>query len=338
MSCSTSKNSSTSTDPPPCTAAATLPRPPTRRDMLVRCANGFGALALTALLGEPARRIAVARAGIGGGEPEPARAAPAALPGEGEERHLPVHGRRAVAGGHVRPQAPARPRARPADQGEDPADAVQQRRQRAEMPLEVPPVRRERHPGQRPVPARRRSASTTWRSSARWSRTSPSTPTPTTSCTPGSGLQGRPSQGAWVTYGLGSECREPARLRRAQRRPDPARRPRLLQQRVLAGVVSGLGVQGRRRRPSPTSRRPRRRPAPAPQARAAAQARPGRPRAGSGDHDSLESAIANYELAFRMQTAVPELMRPGGRVGRDAGSSTASTIRTRRRRSSAGNA
>ena len=51
-------------------------------------------------------------------------------------------------------------------------------------PLEVPPVRRERHPGQRPVPARRPSASTTWRSSGRWSRTSPSTPPPTTSCTP----------------------------------------------------------------------------------------------------------------------------------------------------------
>ncbi len=27
-----------------------------------------------------------------------------------------------------------------------------------------------------------------------------------------------------------------------------------------------------------------------------------------GRHDQLESAIANYELAFRMQTAVPELM------------------------------
>jgi len=28
----------------------------------------------------------------------------------------------------------------------------------------------------------------------------------------------------------------------------------------------------------------------------------------AGPHDALESAIANYELAFRMQTAVPELM------------------------------
>jgi len=42
----------------------------------------------------------------------------------------------------------------------------------------------------------------------------------------GSGLQGRPSMGAWTTYGLGSEAEKPARLRGAQRRPDPTRRTR----------------------------------------------------------------------------------------------------------------
>src|ERR1700729_2354335 len=31
-----------------------------------------------------------------------------------------------------------------------------------------------------------------------------------------------------------------------------------------------------------------------------------------GRHDSLEAAIANYELAFRMQSAVPELMSLSG--------------------------
>src|SRR5207248_7884579 len=31
-----------------------------------------------------------------------------------------------------------------------------------------------------------------------------------------------------------------------------------------------------------------------------------------GDDNQLESAIANYELAFRMQTAVPELMNLSG--------------------------
>ena len=32
--------------------------------------------------------------------------------------------------------------------------------------------------------------------------------TPITSCTRAAGLQGRPSHGAWVTYGLGSECQD----------------------------------------------------------------------------------------------------------------------------------
>ena len=132
----------------------------TRRDMLLRCGNGFGALAAAALLRQPALRRPK-RGGLSAETAdravkfEPAGAAAAAFPGEGPQRHLPVHGRRAVAGRHVRSQAAPRPRARPADQGQDAPDAVQQRRQRARLPLEVPPVRRERHPGQRPVPARR---------------------------------------------------------------------------------------------------------------------------------------------------------------------------------------
>ena len=118
-----------------------------------------------------------------------------ALPGEGEERHLPVHGRRAVAGRHVRPQAPARPRARPADQDEGRADPVQQRRQGPPEPLEVP------EPGGEPASRSRTSsrtsagASTTWRWSGRWSRTSPSTPPPTTSCTPAPASRGGRARG-----------------------------------------------------------------------------------------------------------------------------------------------
>ena len=34
-----------------------------------------------------------------------------------------------------------------------------------------------------------------------------------------------------------------------------------------------------------------------------------------GHVDQLESAIANYELAFRMQSAVPELMEISGESG-----------------------
>lgn len=123
----------------------------------------------------------------------------------------------------------------------------------------------------------------------------------------GHGLQGRPSWGSWITYGLGSECEDlpgfvvlngglvprggldcfnsgflPADFQgsvfRAGKEPVADIRPReatpALQRRKLE-LLRKLdnGVLGR-----------------------------------LGAHDALEAAIANYELAFRMQTAVPELM------------------------------
>ena len=123
----------------------------------------------------------------------------------------------------------------------------------------------------------------------------------------GSGLQGRPSQGAWVTYGLGSECRDlpgfvvlnggmtppggadcfgsgflPASYQgstfRAEGAPvaniTPVEKSGLSQRRKLA-LIRALdeGVVER-----------------------------------VGHHDALDASIANYELAFRMQTAVPGLM------------------------------
>ncbi len=123
----------------------------------------------------------------------------------------------------------------------------------------------------------------------------------------GSGLQGRPSQGAWATYGLGSESRDlpgfvvlngglippggmdcfnsgflPAAyqgsLFKAAGEPvaniAPAEPTRELQIRKLElARALDRGVLGR-----------------------------------MGDHDALEAAIANGELAFRMQSAVPELL------------------------------
>jgi hypothetical protein len=118
----------------------------------------------------------------------------------------------------------------------------------------------------------------------------------------GSGLQGRPSHGAWVTYGLGSECRDlpgfvvlnsglippggvdcfnsgflPASyqgsifgagdvpLANVTPAPDQARKLELIRS-LDSGVIGRVG-----------------------------------------HHDALEAAVANYELAARMQTAVPEL-------------------------------
>ncbi len=123
----------------------------------------------------------------------------------------------------------------------------------------------------------------------------------------GHGLQGRPSMGSWITYGLGSECHDlpgfvvlngglipPGGLECFGSGFLPAS----YQGSVFkAGTTPVADVT-----PSePTS---------------AAQRRKldlMRMLDGSlvdriGPEDAIESAIANYELAFRMQTAVPNLM------------------------------
>ena len=123
----------------------------------------------------------------------------------------------------------------------------------------------------------------------------------------GHGLQGRPSMGTWITYGLGTESRNlpgfvvlngglippggldcfhngflpatfqgsvfkkgnvpVADLRRSESSDSSQRRKFRLMRQLDKGVLSRLG-----------------------------------------NHDEIESAVRNYELAFRMQTAVPELM------------------------------
>ncbi|HZW31092.1 MAG TPA: DUF1501 domain-containing protein [Isosphaeraceae bacterium] len=126
-----------------------------------------------------------------------------------------------------------------------------------------------------------------------------------------SGLQGRPSHGAWLTYGLGSECQDlpgfvvlngglippggmdcfsngflPAAYQGSVFKPaatpianiTPSEATPELQRRKLELLRSlDQGVLGR-----------------------------------MGRHDGVEAAIANYELAFRMQAAVPELMSLDG--------------------------
>ena len=127
----------------------------------------------------------------------------------------------------------------------------------------------------------------------------------------GSGLQGRPSHGAWVTYGLGSECQDlpgfvvlngglippggidcfnsgflPASFQGSVFKPAAAPvanitptepTPELQRRKLDLLRTLDQGVLGR-----------------------------------MGRHDGLEAAIANYELAFRMQAAVPELMSLDG--------------------------
>ncbi len=122
----------------------------------------------------------------------------------------------------------------------------------------------------------------------------------------GTGLQGRPSMGAWLGYGLGTESRDlpgfvvlngglippggldcfnsgflPATYQGSVLNPgkelvanlQPLERNQHLQRKKMA-VLQRLDAESLRRR---------------------------------GGDDAIESAIANYELAFRMQTAIPEL-------------------------------
>ena len=123
----------------------------------------------------------------------------------------------------------------------------------------------------------------------------------------GSGFQGRPSMGAWINYGLGSESQElPGFV---------CLNGGLIPPGGLDCFGSGFlpaSYQGSIFRPSGTGVANIRPPA-------GDDARQGRKWALAGQldryaldrfgpHDSLESAIRNYELAYQMQMAVPELM------------------------------
>jgi Protein of unknown function (DUF1501) len=126
----------------------------------------------------------------------------------------------------------------------------------------------------------------------------------------GSGLQGRPSMGAWATYGLGSECRDlPGFI---------VLNGGLIPPGGLDNFNSGFlpaSFQGSVFKPGHPG---------------VANAEPseGRPQLQKnkldlmrrldaewlgeiGSNDAVESAVANYELAYRMQSAVPELMDLG---------------------------
>jgi len=127
----------------------------------------------------------------------------------------------------------------------------------------------------------------------------------------GSGLQGRPSMGAWVTYGLGSECENlpgfvvlnggltppggldnfnsgflPATYQGSVFKPSNPpvaninrTEKDLATQRRKLDLISNLDAQAIGR---------------------------------TGRHDAIESAISNYEMAFRMQASVPDLMDISG--------------------------
>jgi len=166
-----------------------------RRDILARFANGFGLLGLVGLLADQTRAAPAAD--------QPARRPAAALPGDGETAHLPVH----VGGpSHVdtfdpsrasRPTPASRCRSRcPSSSAPRPATS--------RLALQVPEARPGRHRGQRIIPARRRCiddlcvirsmvADNINHNGACLQMNT------------GEQAFSRPSLGSWLLYGLGSE-------------------------------------------------------------------------------------------------------------------------------------
>ncbi len=123
----------------------------------------------------------------------------------------------------------------------------------------------------------------------------------------GNGLQGRPSHGSWVTYGLGSESQNlPGFVVLNSGLIPPGGLdcfnsgflPASYQGSVFkSGASSVANIQ-----PGEISTEAQRK-------KLALMRRLDRGVVGRmGELDSLESAIANYELAFRMQSAVPDLL------------------------------
>ena len=123
----------------------------------------------------------------------------------------------------------------------------------------------------------------------------------------GSGLQGRPSMGAWVNYGLGSECNNlPGFV---------VLNGGLVPPGGLDCFGSGFlpaSYQGSTFLPSGTGIANIRRTEPTDQEQRSkldlVRKLDGFTENNFGSHDSLESAIRNYELAYSMQMAVPDVM------------------------------
>ena len=123
----------------------------------------------------------------------------------------------------------------------------------------------------------------------------------------GHGQQGRPSMGSWVTYGLGSECQNlPGFIVLGSGMIPPGGLDCFNSGFLPASYQGSLFQQG----PSPvadlvrTERSAELQMSKLDLMRKLDQTALAR----VGGSDKLESAIANYELAFRMQTAVPDLM------------------------------
>ncbi len=127
----------------------------------------------------------------------------------------------------------------------------------------------------------------------------------------GNGLQGKPSHGAWVTYGLGSECRDLPGFVVLNGGLIPPGGVDCFGSGFLPATYQGsiFKAEG-----APVANIRPTEPGPDVQSRKLALMRhlDRDVLERVGHHDQLEASIANYELAFKMQTSVPGLMDLAG--------------------------
>jgi hypothetical protein len=123
----------------------------------------------------------------------------------------------------------------------------------------------------------------------------------------GSGIQGRPSMGSWTTYGLGSECRNLPGFIVLNSGMIPPGGLDCFNSGFLPATYQGSLFRSGE---EPIADLKRSEPSAQAQERKLALMR--RLDQGIvtrlGPNDQVESSIANYELAYRMQAAVPDLM------------------------------
>jgi len=123
----------------------------------------------------------------------------------------------------------------------------------------------------------------------------------------GHGLQGRPSMGAWITYGLGSECENlPGYIVLNSGLIPPGGLECFGSGFLPAAFQGSIFKQGK----TPVADIQRSEASSEQQLRKIElmQKMDRQLLERTGTNDAIESAIRNYELAFQMQTAVPDLM------------------------------
>ena len=168
-----------------------------------------------------------------------------------------LHGRRAVASGDVRLQTQAGRDGRPSrcpSRSRKGQQIAQLQGATAELLRPAAQVRAVRPVGPGDLPSSSRTSArspTRSASSARCTTEAINHDPAHTFMNTGTTITGRPSMGSWLPYGLGSETRRPAGLRRAHldraRRPDAADRRAAVAQRLSAQPVPGrpASPQGR---------------------------------------------------------------------------------------------